>query len=269
MFHRWKKITKLVVLGIVLCPILAHAFTPIAGPQPVPASGTLQVVSTFSVILIDSQGNELPGQTLDFTAAQADAKVVTSPQYVKIRFSDNHTGFKSVIISTDNRSSSASPRFSPQFRLATGAGLVGKSEIADANTNHGAHAGDKVTAAPLHWTVFPNTSQANAYTMVADPTKEFFVIDKQQKKASELDLDPQKPGIQPPPAFEDIVGSALVVGGISGQTAFLADAPVNDGHGNHRTITNGKVIVKLAVNYTDQVGQKYNTNTLTFELISQ
>jgi hypothetical protein len=186
----------------------------------------------------------------------------------KIVYKDSENKTKPVIIiSTNNRMQGAKPRFSPQFRSATGAGLVGKSEVADANTNHGAHAGEKITAAPLQWTVFDQLSRANNYVMTGDPRIEFYVIDKQQVVATEVDTS-EDPGHQPPPPFDSVVGAALIIGGIAGQSGYLADAPNPSSNGDHRVTNDGEVFVKMAANYRDQIGQAYATSTLTLEMVT-
>jgi len=236
-------------------------FTP--GPsESVPVSGTLAGTTNFSVVIRNVSDDAVAPQ---MNASTSNATLVTLPQYVEVNFEDNNAGFQAVVISTDNRAAGATPQFSPGFTLATGSGLVGQTEAADGDTGSGTNPGELITSAPMQWVVFDDAADAKAYEFVGDTSIEFFIVDRQQDVAVELDIDPDTPGTQSPEAFNTpgVLGFASVIFGVSGTQANLSGAPIDD-----RTTTDGQVFMRAAVDYTGQSAQGYATSTLTLELIT-
>jgi hypothetical protein len=113
--------------------------------------------------------------------------------------------------------------------------------------------------------VFDAAAEAKAYVFTGVTSQEFYVVDRTQSLATELDIDPVNPGVQPPQPFSDtgVLGFASVVDLISGQNATLGAAPSAG-----RTTTDGQVFVRMMVDYRGQIAQAYGSNTLTLELVT-
>lgn len=250
-----KKLLHVFLIGVlILNPVSAAlAYTP--GPsQNIPASGTLSSTTSLS-IAIKNVSNDSPATSLDCNSPTA--VVLSIPQYVEVTFNDNSAGYQAIVVSTDNRSATANPRFSPLFRKATGAGIVGKTEKATSSTGSGAVEGDLITAAPLLWTVFPAAVDAKAYVFTGSMTQEAYVVDRQQSIATEMSPVPKD--FSDP----DVLGYASVVAGVAGQTGTLGSFPSAG-----RTVDNGKAYLRLAVNYTGMIAQEYATSKLTLEIVT-
>jgi len=250
------KLISLVMLslfGVLIgTPTSAYADPTSLASTTIQASGSLGGVTSLSVTLLDDTG--ATGLTFDSTGT---VMAVTAPEEVQVDFNDNTAGYQSIIVTTDNTDTGASPKYTG---TGTGAGLVASSET--------------TAAAPLHWTVCKTQATANAYTFttftaadeIADPLNkegfvdnriQFFVVDRSQSTFN----------------TSAVLGFATVIGGVTGQNASLANAPYdNTGTGQdstkQREVTNGTAYMKFAVDYNGQPASNYSTSTLTLDLVT-
>lgn len=250
-------------------PVVDGSGNPYTTVIQVNATGTLNATTVFT---IDA------GTGLDFTPAAGET-VATADQVVKLNFSDNHAGFQSIIVSTENPTVQITTDLGPQT-------LVRSGLITDDQED---------TSVPLHWVVFDELTDAQNWDFVVfedgftqydavldedvdvsgkiDNRIQFFVVDRNQ---SDFDT-------------EAVLGFATVVAGVSNQLGTLAKAPWdteitvdNDGgaigtdgnptpslnDGSPRSTSDGEVFLKFGADYNGAPAASYYTNTLTLDLVT-
>jgi hypothetical protein len=125
------------------------------------AQGQVTLVSTFSAPIKKVSDNTAATQ-INFASGTG---VASGDAYIDISFNDNNVGFQAVLISSDNRNASASPKYSG---IAQGSGLVGQT--------------DTSLVVPLKWMV-SDALITGGYTFTG-AAGEFFVQDKLQGTTS-------------------------------------------------------------------------------------
>lgn len=261
------------------------------------AQGTVSAVSSFSAALKKVSDNTAATQ-INFAAGSGFA---SGDAYVDVTFTDNSVGFQAILISTDNRVSTASPKY---IGIAQGSGLVGQT---DANL-----------VTPLMWMV-SDALVTSGYTFTG-AAGEFFVQDKLQGTTSASQNvangaaacnDANKSNTCTTGEFTEYNGTAgfqanlwttgaadnrcasntgtarfegidwdgdcydgakpydngfgSVAFGISADDATLSGA-AGSAVTTGRTTTDGNVKVYVGTNYTGADAQVYKTNKLTLEL---
>jgi hypothetical protein len=264
-------LTTFVALACVPASYAQSNYSPVLDPDGNPyttviqvnASGTLAATTIFTV---DA------GDGLEFTPAAGET-AATAEQVVKLNFSDNHAGFQSIIVSTEN----------PTVQITTATGtetLVRAGLITDDQED---------TSVPLHWVVFDDAADAEDWEFVVFPDGftqydavlkedvdvsgkidnriQFYVVDRNQ-----ADFD-----------TEDVLGFTTVIAGVAGTEGTLAKAPwdiaptvdddadadtpsLNDGE--PRSTSDGEVFLKFGADYTGAPAASYYTNTLTLDLVT-
>ena len=222
------------------------------------ATGTLQATTELNVSF---------GSGLDFTPDTGEF-VSTADQVVTVGFTDNHAGFQSIIVSTNN----------PVVTDPNGIDVVRSGLITDA---------EDTASAPLHWVVFDDLADAQAYSFEANVFPDGF-IQEGQDVGGKIDnrfnffvVDRN----QTDPAFfsADVLGFASVISGVSATSGSLANAPYDtdpatddDGDtttpaqndGTQRSTADGEVFMKFGADFNGAPAGSYYTNTLTLDMVT-
>lgn len=226
-------------------------------------------------ITVNATGTLLPtteltvdfGSGLDFTPETGEL-VATASQVVKVNFTDNHAGFQTIIVSTNNPTVLDS-----QNQVVVRSGLITTAE--------------PTASVPLHWVVFDTQAEAASYAFEnsvfpagfiqegtnvggrIDNRVNFYVVDRHQSNFNTA----------------DVLGFASVISGVSGTIGSLANAPFDnntdrtfDDDGNaltptqndglQRSTNDGEVFMKFGADYNGAPAGSYFTNDLTLDLIT-
>jgi len=253
-------VTMLIALTCVPAAFAQDSVLP-GGPVviQVNATGTIDPTTDLTV---DA------GSGLDFTPGTG-ALIATADQVVTVNFTDNHAGFQTIIVSTNNPT---------VVDPGTGLTVVRSGLITDAT-------GAETASVPLHWVVYDGLTDAQSYlfednvfppgfiqegTDVSgkiDNRFNFYVVDRHQSDFN----------------TSDVLGFASVVAGVTNEIGSLANAPVDtaptvddDGNpatpsqndGTQRETNDGEVFMKLGADYHGAPAASYYTNTLTLDLIT-
>jgi hypothetical protein len=230
-----KKLIGIFLLGMILAVSTTSAYESIDS-RTLSANGNLPATQKFTVKVMG-------GKKVNFTTL-VDQKVVTSPQYLEIEFSNNLPGYQAIIIGTDNRSPNANPHYNGN---GSGAGLIGLD--------------DSRVDVPLHWVVFDSPTNYKFVPGNGEPIDtrfQYFVQDAQQHLAS-FPVEPYNVG------YGSMIFSLASSANFKGN---LAKAPTGDGQGGYRITKDGVVYIYLAANYTGKKKQKYRTSTLTVAIVT-
>jgi len=180
------------------------------------------VLETSSLTVTIQNGTSLTGTSSGSTT-------FNFPQYLKVDYYSNQSGYQAVIIFTDNSSAGANPKYTGG---GDGAGMVLTTSTA--------------VNVPMHWVVFP-TAQTGGYNFdPIDPANEFFVVDKKRPDGS---------------AFP--AGFASFIFDLQQRLASLAAAPIAN-----RTTNSGTVYIYLAANFQGAPTGTYKTNQLNIQLVT-
>jgi hypothetical protein len=207
-------------LALALGPAAQAGYTVLRSVK-VPGEGTLNETSSLTVTI--QNGTDLSGVTA--------GPVFSMGPYLKVDYFSNRLGFQALVLSTENSSVGANPKYTGG---GNGAGIIQTS-----NTT---------LNVPLHWVVFDQPVQGG-YTFVGrsnppepiDTSKQFFVVDKKES---------------PFPA-----GYASFTFDILNFFSRLAAAPSAD-----RTTNSGTVYIYLGANFTGTPAGTYKSNTFSLEL---
>ncbi len=221
------------------------------------ATGTLSATTELNVDF---------GAGLNFTPAAGES-VATASQAVQVQFTDNHAGFQSIIVSTNNPTATNSTTGADIIDSVTGLPVVRSGLITDE---------EDAASVPLHWVVFDTQAEAAGYNFEdnvfaagimqagvdvggkVDNTYNFYVVDRHQSDFN----------------TPDVLGFAAVISGVSGTNGTLASAPTDvDGiigtnSGVSRQSTDGVVYMKFGADYDGAPAASYYTGTLTLDLIT-
>lgn len=222
----WVSACLLSLCGVLLtCTVSEADYTTLA-KVVVDESEGLPKKSTIEVNLMD-------GDLFEGTLAEG-RDTISFPQHLEVKYSSTLDGYQALIISTDNSSQSASPRY-------TGSGS-GSGLVLDSNTE---------LNAALHWVVSDSPVEGgyqfvpgtNPDVEPINPALQFFTADKKEAPFS--------------------AGYASFIFDIDGYASKLADAP-ND----NRSTADGTISVYLGANLKGLPAGTYETSTLTVELVT-
>lgn len=215
---------------------LSGASSDLRAAVAIKAEGDVPVVSTVTATI--KNGTEIKA-----TYASGSTSL-SFPQYLEVNFNCSRVGYQALIVSTDNSSAAANPKYTG---TGSGSGLV--------------YLSNKTQNAALHWVVF-DSPVTGGYTFVpgtdpvAEPIKtanQFFIVDQKERVSNPAD----------PFYLKFPAGYASFVFGLRQLVASLANAPDPD-----RKTIDGKVYVYLGANVRFRSAGIYKTNTLKIQLVT-
>ena len=271
-------LSAILVLGVMPRAQAAHTVVVSApvGTVDAQVSGIAETLSVVSKNVSDNAA--FPNNRVTFPAGNG---VASSPQYLDVSFQSNALG-AAVILSTDNRRTTANPRFatSPGDVFKPDTGVSGAGLVGVAANGHG-------FTVPLLWAVYDNP-RAGGYTFTGNlgSTPNTFAEAAMTDKAQTFVFSDKDDNGNTVPVrlvaqlFDSPKGLAyasVVVGmtKVNGDNVGLIASFPEDIDGPANGLTNGlrtaksPIAIYLGADYRGTPAQAYSTNTLTLELIHQ